>query len=45
VIVRKLPADLPDNLHFDSGDIEKLERFFPIPVVAGFDGRLSDIKW
>ena len=45
VIVRKAPADLPDNLHFDRGDIEKLGQFFPVPVVAGFDGRLPDIRW
>lgn len=45
VIVRKRPANLPRNLHYDIGDIEKLSPFFPIAVCQDFDGRLPDINW
>lgn len=45
VIVRKVPATLPDNLHYDEGDIEKIAHFFPTTVYQGVDGRLEDIRW
>ena len=38
------PIALP-ALAMDSGDIEKLAPFFPVPVRQGFDGRLPDINW
>lgn len=44
VIVRKVSAELP-TLTFDSGDIERLAQFFPLPVQQGFDGRLLPINW
>lgn len=44
VIVQKVRADLPE-LRMDGGDIKTLARFFPCPVVEGFDGRLKDIRW
>lgn len=44
VIVRKVEAKLP-QLRFDSGDIERLAKFFPCPVEQGFDGRLPAIRW
>jgi SAM-dependent methyltransferase len=44
VIVRKVPAALPP-LAFDSGDIERLAKFFPLPVRHGFDGRLAPVNW
>jgi SAM-dependent methyltransferase len=45
VIVRKRFAELPRDLHFDRGDIEKLAHFFPLTVEHGFDGRLHNIRW
>lgn len=45
VIVRKVEAKLPTDLHMDSGDIEKLAEFFPLPVYQGFDGNLQGIRW
>lgn len=39
-----VPITLPP-LKMDSGDIETLNAFFPLPVQHGFDGRLSDIAW
>lgn len=44
VIVRKRSAKLPE-LRCDSGDIERLAQFFPLPVCQGFDGRLAPINW
>ncbi len=36
--------ELPDLRH-DLGDIERLARFFPMPVKQGFDGRIEEIGW
>ncbi len=46
---------LPPSIHPDSnrpytwaknfGDIEALAQFFPMPVVHGFDGNLTEINW
>lgn len=44
VIVCKHAANLP-SLNYDQGDIERLCRFFPIPVQQGFDGRLQPTNW
>lgn len=46
VIVRKplAPISLPP-LRMDSGDIDALAPFFPLPVAQGFDGRLPDLNW
>lgn len=44
-LVRKEPADLPTDLHYDGGDIGKLAHLFPVPVSHGFDGRISDVNW
>lgn len=44
VLVRKRNAGLPE-LRFDSGDIERLAKFFPCPVAQGFDGSLPAIRW
>ncbi|MGE0722810.1 MAG: class I SAM-dependent methyltransferase [Alphaproteobacteria bacterium] len=46
VLVRRPiePLVLPP-LRMDTGDIETLAPFFPIPVRHGFDGRLPDIRW
>ena len=40
VIVRKKAVDLPPLL-MDTGDIERLANFFPMPVQQGFDGCLG----
>jgi SAM-dependent methyltransferase len=44
VIVRKKLADLPE-LSMDAGDIEKLAKFFPMPVKSGFDGNINEVNW
>lgn len=45
VLVRNEPADLPDDLAFDKGDIERLAKFFPWPVHQAIDGRLGSVRW
>lgn len=44
VIVPNDATDLPE-LAYDDGDIERLARFFPVPVVHGFDGEMPNIGW
>lgn len=44
VIVRREDAQLP-KLAMDSGDIERLAEFFPLPVRQGFDGRIARCNW
>jgi SAM-dependent methyltransferase len=44
VVVRKKAAQLPD-LEWDTGDIERLAEFFPMPVKQGFNGDIADINW
>lgn len=44
VLVRKKRAVLPE-LAMDCGDIERLAKFFPVPVTQGFDGQLGCIEW
>lgn len=44
VIVRKKALTLPE-LHMDSGDIERLAQFFPLPVSQGFDGNIAEVNW
>lgn len=45
VIVRKVPARLPDDLRYDAGDIRKIAHLFPFAAAQGVDGRLGDIDW
>lgn len=44
VIVQNEEAHLPD-LTCDEGDIERLAKFFPLPVKQDFDGELPNIGW
>jgi hypothetical protein len=44
VIVRKRKTDAP-RLSMDHGDIERLARYFPLPVAQGFDGRIGNLNW
>lgn len=44
VVVQNNPATLP-SLVCDSGDIEALAPWFPIPVHQGFDGRIESVNW
>ena len=44
VIVVKKPLELP-RLAYDSGDIDRLAEYFPIPVSEAFDGRLTQVNW
>jgi SAM-dependent methyltransferase len=41
VLVRKKQAYLPE-LSYDTGDIEKLARYFPFPVKQGFNGDIKE---
>ena len=44
VIVRKRSIEaLPGDLCMDSGDIEKLSRYFPFDAAQGFDGRIPHL--
>jgi len=45
VLVRHVPAGLPDDLAYDKGDIERLAKFFPWPVHQAIDGRLGSVRW
>jgi hypothetical protein len=45
VIVRKKRAELPAGLTYDAGDIEKLAKFFPVPVSQNCDGRDIVANW
>lgn len=47
VIVNKKTAILPDDLHYDTGDIEKLRDFFPkdMNIHHGFHGVITNHKW
>jgi len=44
VIVQNRPAELPP-LECDHGDIERLARWFPLPVRQGFDGHIDELNW
>ena len=45
VVGRKKKARLPKRLRMDAGDIEKLAKFFPIPVHQDFNGDIQEINW
>lgn len=45
ILVRKRRARLPADLTMDFGDIEKLARFFPMPVRQSFNGAISSLNW
>jgi SAM-dependent methyltransferase len=44
VIVRRRLADLPPLRH-DAGDIERLARFFPLPMKQKSEGRIERVRW
>ncbi len=44
IVTRRFDAELPD-LASCRGDIEKLARFFPVPVTHGCDANLPDVRW
>lgn len=44
VIVQKRPTG-PVALSMDNGDIERLAKFFPVPVAQGFDGLNLNANW
>lgn len=44
VVVRARKANLP-QLRMDEGDIERLQKFFPLEVKQGFDGRIDRLNW
>lgn len=47
VIVHKSPVSSDDlsSLHYDSGDIIRLAKYFPVPVHEGFDGQIACANW
>lgn len=47
VIVRKkavLKEDL-ESLHYDSGDVTRLQKYFPMSVSEGFNGQIACLNW
>lgn len=44
VLVRKVKADLP-LLSGDRGEIDRLAKFFPMPVKQGFNGYIKKLNW
>lgn len=45
VIIEKRRIDLPSDLKFANGDLEKLSDYFPFDVKQGFDGDIAMINW
>jgi SAM-dependent methyltransferase len=46
IIVEKRKIELPHNLSYDVGDIEKLKQFFPNGHnYQGFDGNIRHLNW
>ena len=39
-----LDSGLPD-LHYDTGDIDKLKNFFPLNTKEGFNGDITELNW
>jgi len=44
VVVRKKQAKLP-RLSGDRGELDRLSKFFPMPIVQGFDGYIEKVNW
>lgn len=42
---KTVPQEVIDSLHMDSGDIEKLDKYFPMPAKQGFDGNIQAVNW
>jgi len=40
-----VPQEVFDSLHRDTGDIEKLADYFPMPVAQGFNGHIQAVNW
>jgi hypothetical protein len=46
IILKKKTIDLPNNLSYDIGDIEKMKHFFPNDYnYQGFNGNIQKINW
>lgn len=45
VVMRKKSIDKLPDLVMDSGDIEKLAPYFPMPVKQGFNGLIKEVNW
>lgn len=46
IILRKITIELPTNLSYDIGDIEKLKDFFPNDYdYQGFNGNIQKLNW
>jgi len=44
VFLRKKTNELPSDLHYDRGDLEKLSHLFPAGARQGMDGRM-EVSW
>lgn len=44
-LLKKKTIELPDNLNYDNGDLERLSEFFPDFVKQGFDGNITEYNW
>jgi len=45
VVVKKKKIENLPELRMDSGDIEKLAAYFPLPVSQEFDGNIKELNW
>jgi SAM-dependent methyltransferase len=45
VIVQKVPVELPNNLHYNKNDIEKLKPWFPNFFYHGVNGDIKEWNW
>ena len=45
IVGQKEEARLPNILRMDTGDIEKLAEFFPLPVHQDFNGNIEEVNW
>jgi len=45
VIVQKKTIELPKDLNYDCGDLEKLSKFFPSFVKQNFNGDIQEYNW
>jgi len=45
VIVSKKSIEMPQDLTYGNGDIEKLSKYFPMAVKQGFNGQNVNVRW
>jgi len=45
VVVRRVPIEDMPRLSYDSGDINRLSKYFPMDARDGFNGQIVEYKW